>query len=165
MHPTKKIGLIAAVSSFLLPFAALAYDASNTGLSASGGAAGFSMTNDLPTIIGTVIKAALGLVGIIFLVLMVYAGIIWMIARGDEGKVEKAKDTIINSIIGLIIVVGAYAITNFVIASFSQPTTAPAATTAAGDTVTTCTPGGTECAANATKKTCTPMASVGYFCQ
>jgi uncharacterized membrane protein YjgN (DUF898 family) len=131
MHPTKKIGLIAAVSSFLLPFVALAYDASNTGLSTSGGAAGFSTANDLPTIIGTVIKAALGLVGVIFLVLMVYAGVIWMIARGDEAKVAKAKDTIINSVIGLVIVVGAYAITNFIIASFSQPATSSSTSTAA----------------------------------
>lgn len=120
MHPTKKIGLIAALSLFAFPLAALAWDASNTGLSTSGGAAALNTGADLPTIIGTVIKAALGLVGVIFLVLMVYAGIIWMTARGDEGKVSKAKDTIVASIIGLIIVVGAYAITNFVIGAFSQ---------------------------------------------
>ncbi len=128
MHPTKKIGLIAALCSFALPLAALAWDASNTGLSTSANAAGFSQGNDLPTVIGTVIKAALGLVGVIFLVLMVYAGVIWMIARGDEGKVEKAKSTIISSIIGLIIVVGAYAITNFIIAAFTQPAAAPTTT-------------------------------------
>jgi hypothetical protein len=152
MHPTKKIGLITAVSSFLLPFAALAYDASNTGLSTSGGAAGFSMGNDVPTLIGTVIKAALGLVGVIFLVLMIYAGVIWMIARGDEAKVEKAKDTIINSVIGLIIVVGAYAITNFVIGAFSQsPGTTPAAKT---DSVIDCTGNSSLCSANATKTVC-----------
>jgi RsiW-degrading membrane proteinase PrsW (M82 family) len=80
--------------------------------------------------IGTVIKAALGMVGVVFLVLMVYAGYLWMIARGDEGKVEKAKDTIINCIIGIVIVVAAYAITNYVVSQLSNssnPTPPPAA--------------------------------------
>jgi len=51
---------------------------------------------------------------------MVYAGYIWMIARGDEAKVEKAKDTIVNCIIGVVIVVGAYAITSFIITQFNK---------------------------------------------
>ena len=68
-------------------------------------------------IVGTVIQALLGLIGLIFLVLMLYAGYNWMIARGEEEKVEKAKDTITRAIIGLIIVVGAYAIWAYVFAN------------------------------------------------
>ncbi len=68
----------------------------------------------LDEIIGTVIGVALGLIGIIFLVLMIFAGYNWMTAQGDEDKVSKAKDTITRSIIGLIIVVGSYAIWRFV---------------------------------------------------
>ncbi|MFH0956080.1 MAG: hypothetical protein V1801_02625 [Candidatus Falkowbacteria bacterium] len=68
-------------------------------------------------IIGVVIQAALALVGTIFLVLMIHAGYNWMTARGDEEKVTKAKDTITRAIIGLIIVVGAYAIQAFVISN------------------------------------------------
>lgn len=60
------------------------------------------------------VQAVLALIGVIFLVLMIYAGYNWMIARGEEEKVEKAKDTITRAIIGLIIVVGAYAIWGFV---------------------------------------------------
>jgi hypothetical protein len=65
-------------------------------------------------IIGTSINAVLGLIGTIFLVLMIYAGYNWMTARGDEEKVTKAKDTITRAIIGLIIVVGSYAIWGFI---------------------------------------------------
>lgn len=65
-------------------------------------------------IVGTVIQALLGIIGLIFLALMLYAGYNWMIARGEEEKVEKAKDTITRAIIGLIIVVGAYAIWAYV---------------------------------------------------
>jgi hypothetical protein len=122
---TKKIFLIAAAACLALPILAFAastttYDATNTGLNATAGAAQINTSTDVPTLIGTVIKAGLGLVGMIFLGLMVYAGVVWMIARGDESKTTKAKDTIIAAIIGLVIVVGAYAITNFVVNSFAQ---------------------------------------------
>jgi len=66
-------------------------------------------------IAGAVIQAALALIGVIFLALMLYAGYHWMTARGEEEKVEKAKDTITRAIIGLIIVVGAYAIWIFIL--------------------------------------------------
>jgi amino acid permease len=56
----------------------------------------------------------LGLLGIIFVVLLVYAGIQWMTAEGDEVKVEKAKSTITRAIIGLGIIITAYAITYFI---------------------------------------------------
>jgi lysylphosphatidylglycerol synthetase-like protein (DUF2156 family) len=72
----------------------------------------------ISTITGAVVEAVLVLVGVIFLVLMIYAGYNWMTARGEEEKVEKAKDTITRAFIGLIIVVGAYAIWSFVFNQF-----------------------------------------------
>lgn len=68
----------------------------------------------LAEIIGVVISAALALIGALFLALMLYAGYHWMTARGEEEKVEKAKDTINRAIVGLIIAVGAYAIWQFI---------------------------------------------------
>ncbi|MDP2708800.1 MAG: hypothetical protein Q8O93_01995 [bacterium] len=68
----------------------------------------------LPFIIQTVISAFLGLLGIIFLILIIYAGYNWMTAQGDEDKVTKAKDTLARAIIGLIIIIAAYSITYFV---------------------------------------------------
>lgn len=70
--------------------------------------------NGVSQIIGAGISAALALIGVVFLVLMIYAGFKWMTARGEEEKVEKAKDTITRAIIGLIIVIGAYAIWAFI---------------------------------------------------
>ena len=71
-------------------------------------------TNDLASIIGVVIKTFLGLLGVLFLVYMLYAGYNWMIAQGEEEKVTKAKDTIQRAIIGLIITIAAYAISFWV---------------------------------------------------
>ncbi|MBI2459496.1 MAG: hypothetical protein HYV53_03015 [Parcubacteria group bacterium] len=72
-------------------------------------------TNSLAGIVGIVIQAFLGLLGVIFLVYMIYAGYAWMTAQGDEEKVTKAKDTIQRAIIGLIIIIAAYAISYFVL--------------------------------------------------
>lgn len=83
-------------------------------LGKTGEKAGVEQDSDLSSIVGTIINAALSLVGIIFLVLMVYAGYMWMTAAGDEEKTGKAKKIITASIIGVILVVGAYAITVFV---------------------------------------------------
>ena len=72
----------------------------------------------LATIIGTGINAALSLVGLIFLMLMVYAGYLWMTARGEEEIIKKAQKIIISTIIGLVIVLSAYAITSFIAGRF-----------------------------------------------
>jgi len=42
---------------------------------------------------------------------MIYAGYLWMLARGNEQEVEKAKNIIIYAVIGLVVVLSAYAIT------------------------------------------------------
>jgi len=81
-----------------------------------------SSGNNILTIINTVISAALALLGVIFLILMLYAGYNWMVARGDEEKVAKAKETITRAIIGIIIVVGAYAISIFVMSRLETAT-------------------------------------------
>lgn len=78
---------------------------------------GFAESDEttMAQVVATVIEAFLGLLGIIFLVLIVYAGYNWLTARGEEEKVNKAKDTLWRAIIGIIIVVGAYVITYFVL--------------------------------------------------
>ncbi|MEA3272763.1 MAG: hypothetical protein U9P90_03795 [Patescibacteria group bacterium] len=67
------------------------------------------------TLIGQIIGVALGLVGVIFLALMVYGGFLWMTARGNEQQVKQATELIIAAFVGMLIVAAAYVITNFVI--------------------------------------------------
>ena len=76
-------------------------------------------TNDvtLSQNVGIIIRGALGLVGTIFLALTVYAGFLWMTARGDDAQVEKATHIIRRSVVGLIITVAAYSITVFVVSN------------------------------------------------
>ena len=65
-------------------------------------------------IIGTIVSAILSFIGVIFFLLIFYGGIRWMLAQGNEQEVETAKKIIIAAVIGLVIVLAAYAITAFV---------------------------------------------------
>lgn len=78
--------------------------------------AGFEPNTEVGDVMSMVIKAFLSLLGIIFVILIITAGYQWMTAEGDEQKVNEAKDKIKRAIIGLIIIVSAYAITHFVFA-------------------------------------------------
>lgn len=81
--------------------------------------------------VGMIISIALGLVGIIFLALTVYAGFLWMTAAGDEEPITKAKKILTTSVIGLVIVLAAYSITYFV-TNYLYSATSPAGNTVGG---------------------------------
>lgn len=66
------------------------------------------------SIIGKLINAFLSFFGIIFMVLIIYGGYRWMMARGNEDEVKRARDIIRGSVIGLIITLASYAIAYFV---------------------------------------------------
>lgn len=67
----------------------------------------------LPTTIGNIIGIILSFLGVIFLILMIYGGFTWMTARGNEQQITKAKGIIFNAMIGLVVVLAAYAITAY----------------------------------------------------
>lgn len=73
--------------------------------------------SSLPTIIGTTISILLGVLGIVFVILVVYAGFLYLTSNGEETNVKKAKKLLTQAIIGLIIIVSAYAISDYVISA------------------------------------------------
>ncbi len=77
----------------------------------------------LPLLIGSIINTALGLMGIIFVIMVVYAGVLYMTDPGDGKKIEIAKKLLKNSIIGIVLIVAAYAISSFVIAQITSAVT------------------------------------------
>lgn len=83
----------------------------NTGIVQQG--AGYDDTT-LSESVGMIIKVFLGVLGVIFIILLIVAGFNWMTAAGDEEKIKKAMATIRMAIIGLVIIVSAYSITYFV---------------------------------------------------
>lgn len=68
----------------------------------------------LQTKVGSIVSLVLSFIGVLFFILIIYAGLMWMLAQGNQQKVEQAKDLIINAVIGLVIIFSAYAITSFI---------------------------------------------------
>jgi hypothetical protein len=73
-----------------------------------------TLSGFLATKAGQIISLVLSFVGVLFLILMIYAGITWMTAQGNEQQVAKSKTLMINAVIGIIIVFAAYALTSFI---------------------------------------------------
>lgn len=69
---------------------------------------------DIPTFLGKILGSVLGFTGTIFFVLVIVAGLMWMTSAGNEERVKRAKQILIAAVIGLIIVMSAYAITSFI---------------------------------------------------
>lgn len=69
--------------------------------------------------IGEIISFGLGFLGVIFMLLIIYSGILWMTARGNEQQVDKAKKTLESSVVGILIVTAAYAVVKTVSAVFT----------------------------------------------
>ena len=61
-----------------------------------------------------IISLILSFLGVIFLAITIYAGFLWMTAQGNDAQIKKAKDLLINAIVGLIIITAAYSLTAFI---------------------------------------------------
>ncbi|MBI5254495.1 hypothetical protein HY932_01805, partial [Candidatus Falkowbacteria bacterium] len=68
---------------------------------ASQGVFATSDEKTLPERIGQIIEVLLSLVGVVFLVMIIIGGIMWM-TGGDSPQVKKAQQRIVNAAIGLI---------------------------------------------------------------
>ncbi len=78
---------------------------------------------DLKDSIAGLIRVVLGFLGIVAVVIVLMGGFKWMTASGSDEKVEEAKALLLAGIIGLAIILSAYAITTFVVASLITATT------------------------------------------
>lgn len=71
--------------------------------------------SDIPSLIGKVINAVLGIVGSLALVMFIYGGVIWMTASGNEQSVTKGKNILMWAALGLVVIFSSYALTRFII--------------------------------------------------
>lgn len=65
--------------------------------------------------IGGIVNIFLGFLGILATLLLLYGGYLWMTSRGNADKVQRAKMLIASAIIGLVIIISAYAIARFIL--------------------------------------------------
>lgn len=71
-------------------------------------------SRNIVEVVAGIINVSLGLLGIVFVALLVYAGFLWMTANGNEDNIAKAKKTIFAAVLGLVLILSAFAITQFV---------------------------------------------------
>lgn len=114
---TKAASLLLAVFAFL----GLAVAVHAQGITANevlppsfGQALGLG-SGDIRITIAALLRVVFGLLGLVAVVLIMYAGFLWMTARGDEEQIGRAKATMTSAIIGLVIILTAFGITSFII--------------------------------------------------
>lgn len=80
-------------------------------------------SRDVRSTISSIIRVAMGLLGIVAVVIILIGGFTWMTAGGNEEKVGEAKKWIFSGVIGLAIILSAYALASFVINQLVNATT------------------------------------------
>ncbi len=73
------------------------------------------LPNDLPSSFTNIVKWLLLSLGLIGVIMIIYAGVLWLTAAGNEERITTAKKTITTVIIGLAVILLAWAIVTFVI--------------------------------------------------
>lgn len=73
---------------------------------------------NVESLIGVLVNTLLLIVGILSVVMVIVSGIFYVISTGDAGKVAKAKNTLMYSIVGLVIAFIAFALVNWVLKLF-----------------------------------------------
>ncbi|MEK7680725.1 MAG: hypothetical protein AAB348_01595 [Patescibacteria group bacterium] len=92
------------------------------GVDKAGGGTGLG-NKDIRETVASIIKVALSLLGIVAVVIVLIGGFKWMTAGGNDEQVGEAKKWLYSGIIGLLIILSAYALTKFVIENLIKATT------------------------------------------
>jgi hypothetical protein len=87
---------------------------------------------DIRVTIARILNIAFGLLGIVMVGIIVYSGFLYMTSGGDPKKTATAKKWIVNAIIGLLIILSAFAITSFVLSRLNEATTGTTGGTGGG---------------------------------
>lgn len=121
-HLTKKILSFLFIASGLFLFAHLGFaqDANTVGME-FGAETGLG-SEDPRIMAANIVRIFLAFLGVVAISLMIYAGFIWMTSQGNIEKIDKAKKIITGAIIGLVIVLSAFAIASFVISQILDAT-------------------------------------------
>jgi len=81
--------------------------------------AGFS-SQDIKTTIENIIRIIVGFLGIITIIIILAGGFKWIASGGNEDKIAEAKKLISAGVVGLVVVLAAYAIASFVVNSLQS---------------------------------------------
>ena len=69
-------------------------------------------------LIGNVLRILIAVSGMLAVLAIIVAAVFYVVSKGDPGRVKQAKDTLTNLVIGLVLIIAAYAIVTFISAGF-----------------------------------------------
>lgn len=108
----KRIAYGAAATALTMPAMAFAQNTDRFGVN-YGSNAGLG-TRDVRDTVTAIINVALGVLGIVALLIILWGGLTWMTAGGNEEKTSQARKIIASGVVGLIVIFVAYALTTFI---------------------------------------------------
>jgi hypothetical protein len=108
------LGVVLGVSGIMVPSAS-AVDVFQQCQANSDSTVCASQNDNAATMMGIIINTLLYIIGIIAVIMIVVGGIRYSLSGGNASQVKEAKDTILYSVIGLVVAIMAYAIVNFVL--------------------------------------------------
>jgi hypothetical protein len=73
---------------------------------------------DVAIIIGNVVRILIAISGALAVILLLVASVYYITAMGDPGRVKRARDIIVNTTTGLIIIIMSYAVVTFIAGGF-----------------------------------------------
>ncbi len=117
------IRIVAASTAFAMPLMVSAQNAVSDGLKGSewtrifgnGGSRSLTGAQDLPTLIANIVRLLLLFAGGIAVLFIIIGGYQYLTSAGNEEQAESGKKTLINALIGIVIIVLAYVIVNVVV--------------------------------------------------
>lgn len=118
---TKKkilLTILMSLAFLAVPVMTLAAPSIDTG---SLGSTGLS-SGDLKATVVKIVNYVLGLLALVAVIMILWGGFTWLTAAGNEEKVEKAKEIISAAVIGIVIILLAWAIVNFVLSTATNVT-------------------------------------------
>jgi Type IV secretion system pilin len=114
----RRIIVAIPVAAFFCPNSALAAGGLLANISADCEAKGTCQLSDFLIVGVNVTKVILGVSGSIILIMLVYGGFLWLVSAGNSSRVEQGKKVLSSSLLGLIIVFGAYSLIGLILAAF-----------------------------------------------
>ena len=81
---------------------------------------GLVQTDNFRDYIITVVNFFLGFLGLVSVIIVIYGGVLYVTAAGDEEKTQKGKKSILYAVIGILIILGSYAFVNTLISNLAD---------------------------------------------
>ena len=76
--------------------------------------------DDIPLLVGNIVKYILGILGVLALVMFISGGITWMTSGGVSDKIKKGRDTLVWAVLGLALIFFSYGLLEFILKALQQ---------------------------------------------